>query len=95
MSDLPTREEAEHAEEFDSALWVDEWEMAADLVKARAEGTLQTRQEVIDSLDKETLWRALPHKPETTDDFHHDPMTGVWFVPIEAVEIDAALGEQL
>jgi len=53
MSTLPTREEAELADEFDSALWSDEWEIAADLVKARADGTLKTEQEFRDSLDYE------------------------------------------
>jgi len=59
MNTLPTREEAELADEFDSALWSDEWEMAADLVKARADGTLQTAQEFRDSLDIDEMKSAL------------------------------------
>ncbi len=98
--DLPTREEAQHADEFDSALWVDEWEMAADLVMARADGILQTGQEWRNSLEEpesETLWRALPHEPETTTDWYHDPYADIYFVAVQAREVGgtvelAALG---
>jgi len=103
MSTLPTREEAELADEFDSALWSDEWEMAADLVKARADGTLQTEQEFRDSLDYEAIARKVYVRTSVANrsDFVErapwgllDPVTKTGLIAdAQFGIIDAALGD--
>lgn len=58
---IPSQEEAEGPDQYHSDLWFeDDMDIAAGLVEARANGTLMTRQEFINSLDGEAaaicLW---------------------------------------